>query len=74
MVIEVIFRIFTALGDKFSLQFPLDGFAKKEKTPVLSFRAQREISGIMKRFLVALLLEMTEIDFLRNHHSLLQPF
>ena len=37
-----------------------DGFAKSGKIPALSFRAQREISGIIERFLVALLLEMTD--------------
>jgi hypothetical protein len=38
---------------------------------ILSFRAQREISTIIKRSLVALLLEMTEIDFLQTINSLL---
>jgi hypothetical protein len=48
----------------------LDDFAKKGKIPISSFRAQREISEIIERFLVAVLLEMTEINFLRNHHLL----
>ncbi len=38
------------------------------KTAVMSFRAEREISGTIERFLVAALLEMTEIDLLRDHH------
>jgi len=47
----------------------LDDFAKNGIILVLSFRAQREISEMIERFLVAVLLEMTEIDFLRNPHA-----
>ena len=39
----------------------IDGFAKKGNLPDLSFRAQREISEIIERFLVAVLLEMTSL-------------
>jgi hypothetical protein len=46
-----------------------DTLAKWRKTALLSFRALREISEIIERFLVAALLKMTEIDFARNHKN-----
>jgi len=61
-------RVFNIPRSACCLGAILDDLAKNGKTPVLSsFRAQREFSGMIERFLVAALLEMTEIDFLRDH-------
>ena len=47
----------------------IDASVKSQKTAILSFRAERKFSEIPETFLVAALFEMTELDFLRDHHD-----
>jgi hypothetical protein len=52
----------------------LDDLAENEKTPLGLFRAQRKTPERIERFLVAVLLERTEIEFLRDHQTCVIPF